>query len=157
MDIKINGISFFHKYQNHNPNGPMGSSSMGIRGLTVPIFGFISSFLYLFNKIGVQKVVIEDDQIDKELVVIPKEDKVKFAIINDPIIEGINWYDGNQVLLSSNDFPINTLNCVPTKEFKKAAKEGILEYLYSLLNRYPELDKVEEFESLINKVKLLSV
>jgi hypothetical protein len=156
MDILINGVSFFYKYKNHNHDGPMGSSSMSIEGLTVPVFGFIWSFLYYYNKIGVQKVEIEDDQINKELVIIPLGDKIKFSIKHDTFGEGNNWYDGKKILLSSNDFQVNTLNCVPTKDFKLAVKKGILEFISSLLSRFPELIKVKHFESLYKKVEILS-
>jgi hypothetical protein len=152
MDILVNGISFFINCNEKEINEHLGSSSMGTHGMTVPIFSFIWGLLYYCEKLGNHKVEIEDDQISKRLVIIPYENGVRFSIMHKGF-SGINWYNGEGIILSSSDFTINTLNCVPIKDFKLGIKVGIQNFLNDLLSRYPRLTKVDQFNSLIREVE----
>jgi hypothetical protein len=152
LNILVNDYSFFENYNYPENEGSMGSSSIRKCGLTVPVFPFIQSLIDNHDSIGIKTIVIEDDQIDKELVIIPHGNEVIIGIRHD----NFNWYNGEEVVISSRNLPQGKLNQVHTKVLKKAIKESILDFLKDLLFRFPELSKVKSFNSMIKNVELLS-
>lgn len=149
INFCINGKNFF-EHANGISEEKMGTSSMSSKGLTIPIYGFIHSFINQMDDIGQKKaVIIYEDQIDKEIVVEASGENVILAI---RYCLSNYWYDGDSVK-ESLEIPISSVNTIPITVFKEGMIEGIRTYFESLLQQFPELKKVNKFVELYKKVK----
>ncbi|MEW4286044.1 hypothetical protein [Priestia koreensis] len=144
----INDRNFFENASGI-PWDKMGTSSMSNRGLTIPIYGFITQFINLMDNLDENKLIkIYEDQIDKEIIMEPSVENVTLAI---RYCLSQYWYDGEGVK-ESIQIPISSYNTIPINTFKEGMLQGIREYLQKLLDQFPALKSIDEFMSLYQKV-----
>ncbi|WP_315906853.1 hypothetical protein [Priestia koreensis] len=149
LDFMINETTFFQNADGLSEE-EMGTSSISSLGLTIPVHGFMCSFLEKINDIGNKAIIVDEGQIDKELVMEIQGGNVIFAIRHKRSFR-VHWYDGEKVSRSEK-MPITKCNSVPIDVFKRGVMKGIKEYLDTLLRVYPKLEQMEKFNDLYKKV-----
>lgn len=149
LDFMINETTFFQNADGLSEE-EMGTSSISSLGLTIPVHGFMCSFLDKINDIGNKAIIVEEGQIDKELVMKIKKEDIVFSIRHKRASK-VHWYDGEKISRSEK-MPITKYNSVPIDVFKQGMMGGIQEYLDKTLSEFPSLKQAEEFNDLYKQV-----
>lgn len=156
LNIMVDGGPFFEKYNFQVNNGPLGSSSMSKKGITVPMYIFLEELSKVPQKLRENGTfIVENDQISKAIIFCLRNDSVTFAIFKNDFYQNLGervFYDGEKVSNSVN-IPQTEKNVISFDVFKQCLKESLESFLEILLEKFPKIKNLDYIKTTINRVK----
>ncbi|MBM6619197.1 hypothetical protein [Bacillus suaedaesalsae] len=159
LNILVDNVSYFQNLKTSYINEfYRGTSSISQEGITVPIFPFVEAILDSIDQInnGAKKVIISEHtgQISKSIVCEINSETIKFAILNGLFCEDDEntWYDGKKV----SKIHSSKISIVDKKNFIEGSIESIKEFLLFLLDKFPGLEEIHQFNKLLKQLKIES-